>query len=70
MGLIHSRASKKRDRAEAELARAQAKLVRQQAKAIDAEAKATDHDGDPKPDLPWYRQPTLGAAIKAYRSSS
>jgi hypothetical protein len=60
MGLIHSRASKKRAEAEAELLKEQAKQVR-------AERKAQERAGHP--DLPAWRQPTLGAAIAAARRS-
>lgn len=49
MGLIHSRASKKRDKAEAKL--------------LDAQRKATEAATDE--DKPWYQQRTVGSAIKA-----
>jgi hypothetical protein len=47
LGLIHSRASKQRDREEAKLIKAQREALQDQQAA----------------DLPWYRQRTLGAAI-------
>lgn len=59
MGLIHSRASKKRARAEAELAREQARAVRAERKTAERDrrsAKASDS---------VLRQPTLGDAIRA-----
>jgi hypothetical protein len=49
MGLIHSRASKR-------LAREQAELLRTARIQLQAET------------LPWYRQPTLWAMIRSFRS--
>lgn len=40
MGLIHSRAAKKRDKAQAGLAKAEAKAIKGQASATEAEQKA------------------------------
>jgi len=51
MGLIHTRARKQRDRAEAELAKEEARQLR--------DARTADQL--------WYRQPTLGGAIAARR---
>jgi hypothetical protein len=64
MGLIHSRASKKRDKAEAGLLKAQRKLVEAQTEARtgrDARPSAPD------PDKPILLQPTVGAAISEWR---
>jgi hypothetical protein len=66
MGLIHSRASKKNAKAQAKLANQQAKLVK--AQTAEVENKATDHDSDVPDGTPWYLQPTIGAAVRAYRS--
>ena len=54
MGLIHTRASKKRDKQQAKLTKAERHQVEQETHA--AEDKASEG-------LPWYRQRTLGAAI-------
>ena len=54
MGLIHSRASKHRAKAEAELLKEQTRQLRDERKAEKAEAAE---------DLPAWRQPTLGAAL-------
>lgn len=51
MGLIHTRASKKRDKAQAKLLETERKQLIQES----AQGK------------PWYRQPTLGDAIRASR---
>jgi hypothetical protein len=65
MGLIHSRASKKRAKAEAELLREQAKQVRAERQAQDRAVRA--ERAEAAADLPAWRQPTLGAAIAAAR---
>ncbi len=52
MGLIHSRAAKKRNRAEA-------KVLREEAAALRAKRAAEE-----VATLPWWRQPTLGQAIQ------
>jgi hypothetical protein len=65
MGLIHSRAAKKRNRALARLAREQAQAVRQQrrqAQREDGAAALAAASG-----VSWWRQPTLGAAISAWQ---
>lgn len=51
MGLIHTRASKKRDKA-------QAKLLKTERQQLEQEAAQ---------DKPWYQQPTIGDAIRAAR---
>jgi hypothetical protein len=69
MGLIHSRASKKRAKAEARLAREQRKVLRQSRKNADAavEQQQREHREDEAQNLAWYRQPTVGAAIRRAR---
>ena len=75
MGLIHSRASKKRAKEQARLAKEQAKLVKEQRKQLSAQggqaraqaqqenlAARTEAAGD----NPW-RQPTLGGAIRTWQ---
>jgi|GEM_PF-2719317 len=47
MGLIHTRASKKRDKAEAKLLK----------------AELHEKENEAATDLPWWRQRTVGAAI-------
>jgi hypothetical protein len=69
MGLIHSRASKKRDKAQAALLDEQRKALRQERKAADRdrnEQEAADRQ-EAAQDVPWWRQPTLGAAITKAR---
>ena len=63
MGLVHSRASKRRDRAAASLLRAQAKTVRQ--RNSDTEIEQRVAHSQPVAALPWWRQPTIGAALTA-----
>jgi hypothetical protein len=68
MGLIHSRASKKRDKAEAALLDEQRKALRRERKAPNRdrnEPEAADGREAAQDDTPWWRQPTIGAAIKA-----
>lgn len=60
MGLIHTHASKKRDRAEARLANAQRKQVKKEGAADQQADRQQAAEGQP-----WYRQPTLGAALTA-----
>lgn len=79
MGLIRKAASvstlgavkyTSRKEAQTKAALAEARLAKEQAKAVKAQAaaaKATDKDGVP-PDAPWYRQPTVAAALRAHRS--
>jgi hypothetical protein len=69
MGLIHSRASKKRDKAAAKLLKAQTKQVKAEAKHIKGEAKhgKPARDMSPNPNKPILLQPTVGAAISEYR---
>ena len=62
MGLIHSRASKKRDKAQAALLDEQRKALRNERK----EQEAADRQ-EAAQDLPWWRQPTIGAAITKAR---
>jgi hypothetical protein len=62
MGLIHSRASKKRDKAQAALLDEQRKALRHERK----EQEATDRQ-EAAQDLPWWRQPTVGGAIAKAR---
>ena len=57
MGLIHSRASKKRDKAEAELLEEQRRQLKDERRAAEAERAG---------DSVW-RQPTVGDAISAWR---
>jgi hypothetical protein len=54
MGLIHTRASKKRGREQAKLAKAERKGLKEELHEKQDEAA----EG-----LPWYRQRTLGAQI-------
>jgi hypothetical protein len=62
VGIIHSRASKKRDKAEAELLREQAKQLRgssqsaRHADAVEREQEAAD--------LPAWRQPTVRGMLR------
>jgi hypothetical protein len=56
MGLIHSRAAKKRDREEAKLLKTQRKTLEHDKQAAGAQT------GEGKP---WHEQKTLGGAIKA-----
>jgi hypothetical protein len=58
MGLIHSRARKQRDRAERDVLREEARQLKTEREAAEAEAAE---------DLPWYRQPTVGGAIRRLR---
>jgi hypothetical protein len=58
MGLIHSRASKKRDKAEA-------KLLNTQRKQVKADAKSAETA--PDPGKPVLLQPTVGAVISEWR---
>lgn len=68
MGLFHSRAGKKRAKAEAELLREQAKLVRQERNAVRGEQRnaRTAQRAEAAGDNP-LRQPTLGGAISTWR---
>lgn len=61
MGLIHSRAAKQRNRAEAA-------VLNEQARQLGNERRATEHDqrAAAAGDNPW-RQPTVGDAIKTFR---
>lgn len=61
MGLIHSRASKKRDKAEAALLEEQRRQLKDDRQEADREV-ARERAGD----NPW-RQPTVGDAIAAWR---
>jgi hypothetical protein len=53
IGLIHTRASKKRDKQQAKLSKAERKVVEELHEKQDEAAEG----------LPWYRQRTLGAQI-------
>lgn len=75
MGLIHSRASKKRAKEEARLAKEEAKLVKEQRKQLRAQGRQTGAQAQREDtaareqaagDNPW-RQPTLGGAIGAWQ---
>lgn len=68
MGLIHSRASKKRDKAEADYFRQGAATERQNRRADGAQHRADNlqQRTEAAGDNPW-RQPTLGGAISAWR---
>lgn len=61
MGLIHSRAAKKRNKAEAALLNEQARLLRDERQAAEHD-QAVERAGD----NPW-RQPTVRDAIAAAR---
>lgn len=61
MGLIHSRASKKRAKAEAKLLNEQRKQLRAQGKRDDIAAREGTAGDNP------LRQPTLGGAIGAWQ---
>jgi hypothetical protein len=68
MGLIHSRASKKRATAEAKLLREQTKLVRQERNIARSEQRdaRVEQRAAAAGDNP-LRQPTLGGAISTWR---
>jgi hypothetical protein len=61
MGLIHSRASKKRAKAEAKLLKEQRKQLKAQGKRENVAARQEAAGGNP------LRQPTLGGAIGAFQ---
>jgi len=61
MGLIHSRASKKRAKEEAKLLKEQRKQLRAQGKRNDVAAREEAAGDNP------LRQPTLGGAIGAFQ---
>jgi hypothetical protein len=61
MGLIHSRASKKRNKAEARLLDEQRKELRQDRRAAQAGERAEKLSA-PHPDK-WFREPTLGGLL-------
>lgn len=63
MGLIHSRAAKQRNRAAAELLREQARTEREGRH----ERRRVAASAEPDMSLPWWRQPTLGQAIRRGR---
>lgn len=67
MGLIHTRASKKRDKAAARLASDQSKVIERQARRAhqdEKQEKLADRQ-EATQSKPWYRQPTVGDAIRA-----
>lgn len=68
MGLIHSRAAKKRNRAQAQLAREQAKLVRAERAGVQQEVSHAQYSARVAAagGSPW-RQPTIRDAIAAWR---
>ncbi len=59
MGLIHTRASKRRDRAAADLLREQARAARSANRAAQREAAE---------ELPAWRQPTVGGVLRKLAS--
>jgi hypothetical protein len=61
MGLIHSRASKKRDKAQAALAKELARTEREQRQA-GKHARQVEAAGDSA-----WRQPTVGDALKTWQ---
>lgn len=69
MGLIHTRASKKRDRAAARLANDQSRVLEHEARQARHEEKNERLAGQQEAaqSNPWYRQPTIGDAIRAAR---
>ncbi len=69
MGLIHTRASKKRDKAAARLASDQSKVIEQQARRAhqDEKQEKQAERQEAAQGKPWYRQPTLVDAIRASR---
>jgi hypothetical protein len=69
MGLIHTRASKKRDKAAARLASDQSKVIERQARRAhqdEKQEKLADRQ-EAAQGKPWYRQPTVGDTIRASR---
>ena len=82
MGLIHTRASKKRDKAAAKLLEAQRKELRHDRRAGNREVRAEVRESRakvresraqiagqaPVPGRSWFRQPTVGQALKAWRN--
>lgn len=68
MGLIHSRASKKRDRAAAKLLDEQRREMKHDHRAAGAAARTERQQDRDEAGRPWYRQPTLGLAIAAFRA--
>jgi len=68
MGLIHSRASKKRAKAEAKLADEQARLIREQRRQLMDDRKADEHDERVEAaGESILRQPAVRDAINAAR---
>ena len=68
MGLIHSRASKKRDRAEADLLREQAKGIRTERKAAQREEVTEQLSGQTDHPEQWWREPTVASLIGRRRA--
>ena len=66
MGLIHTRAGKKRDKAAARLANDQSEVIEQQGHRPHQDEKLADRQ-EAGQSRPWYRQPTVGDAIRAAR---
>ena len=63
MGLIHSRAGKKRNRAEAALLCEQTAAARDERRA--AQAASVEQRAEQAAGQPWWQQPTVGHAIGA-----
>ena len=64
MGLIHSRASKKRDKAEAKLLEEQRKAVKRESRASARENRQEKLAQAEEPGRHPLRQPTVGAALR------
>jgi len=67
MGLIHSRAPKKRDKTQARLADEERKQIQHEARHERGE-EGQERLAEPREiaqGKPWYRQPTVGDAIRA-----
>ncbi len=69
MGLMHTRASKKRDRAAARLADDQSRVLEHEVRQARHEERNERLAGQREAAhrKPWYRQPTVGDAIRAAR---
>jgi hypothetical protein len=67
MGLIHSRASKKRDKAEARLLDEQRKELKHEHQAERAQERTAEMMA-PHPDA-WYKEPTIGGLLSRRRAA-
>ena len=69
MGLIHTRASRKRDKAAARLLTDQAQAAEHGARQVrhDERTERLADQREARQGKPWWRQPTRGDAIRASR---